>query len=274
MFKRPHYIALAVMVVFTILLLKVPTRAAGNFKRAIGGLFLPLLGLNAAVEQVAESSSIAVLPRHELVRQLEILRLTNQILQAQVMQADEWRKENDRLHAQLGVQRIYPWPMKLARVVSRDPANWWRTLKIDRGARDGVATNAPVLTVNGLAGRVSEVGYAHSQVVLVGDPDCRVSVTIADPKNREQGMIAPFSSSPSDDALVDLSYLSRNAKLAAGQTVVTSGQGSVFPPGIVVGQIADFRTVGYGLYKEARVSLAVKMNQLEEVWVIVRGGQQ
>jgi hypothetical protein len=49
--------------------------------------------------------------------------------------------------------------------------------------------------------------------------------------------------------------------------VVTSGDGGVFPPGILVGQIADFRTMGYGLYREARVSLAVKMNSLEEVWV-------
>ena len=49
--------------------------------------------------------------------------------------------------------------------------------------------------------------------------------------------------------------------------VVTSGVGGIFPPGILVGQIADFRTVGYGLYREARVSLAVKMNSLEEVWV-------
>ena len=157
--------------------------------------------------------------------------------------------------------------MKLARVVARDPANWWRTIKIDRGSRDGIVTNAPVLSVQGLVGRVSEVGYAQSQVVLVGDPDCRVSVLVADDKSREQGVIAPSSSSPSDDTLVELGFISRNSKLTAGQLVVTSGQGGIFPPGIVVGQIADFRTVGYGLYKEARVSLAVKMNALEEVWV-------
>jgi rod shape-determining protein MreC len=184
-----------------------------------------------------------------------------------LMQADDVLKENGRLRAQFGIPRQYPWNKQLARVVARDPANWWRTIRIDRGARDGVATNAPVFTTAGLVGRVSEVGFAQSQVVLVGDPDCRVAVLIADEKSREQGIIAPSSSSPSDDALVDLGFISRNAKLAAGQMVVTSGQGGIFPPGIIVGQIADFRAVGYGLYKEARVSLAVKMNTLEEVWV-------
>ena len=107
-----------------------------------------------------------------------------------------------------------------------------------------------------------------AQVVLVGDPDCRVAVLVGDEKNREQGVIAP-ASSPLDNTLVELSYLSRHAKLAAGQSVVTSGLGGIFPKGIVVGQIADFRSVGYGLYKEALVRLAVKMNRLEEVWVMM-----
>jgi rod shape-determining protein MreC len=55
--------------------------------------------------------------------------------------------------------------------------------------------------------------------------------------------------------------------LTPGQLVVTSGEGGIFPPGLIVGQVADIRAAGYGLYKEARVSLAVKMNTLEEVWV-------
>ena len=49
---------------------------------------------------------------------------------------------------------------------------------------------------------------------------------------------------------------------------LTSGIGGVFPKGIVVGQLADFRTVN-GLYKEAVVRLAVRMNRLEEVWVMM-----
>ena len=101
----------------------------------------------------------------------------------------------------------------------------------------------------------------------MGDPDCRVAVLVGDERSREQGFIAP-SSSPIDNSLVELSYLSRNAKLAAGQSVVTSGIGGIFPKGIIVGQVADFRSVGYGLYKEAFVRLAAKLNRLEEVFVL------
>ena len=269
MLNRPHYIALGVVVLLTIVLLKLPTRAKANLKLAISGLFLPAYALAGSSEDLAVRSSYALLSRDELIRQLQEQQKTNQLWQIYTRRAEEWKRENDRLRDALGLQRQYPWKLKPARVVGRDPANWWKSITLDRGSRDGVALNSPVLSGDGLVGRIAEVGVTQSRVVLVGDPDCRVSVLVGDEKNREQGMIAPVSSSPLDNSLVDLSYLSRNSKLAAGQPVVTSGSGGVFPKGIVVGQIAAFRDVGFGLYKEAQVRLAVKMNRLEEVFVIM-----
>jgi rod shape-determining protein MreC len=269
MLKRPHYIALGVVLLLTIVLLKLPTRAAANLRLAISSIFLPSFGLASSTRNLVEKSSYAALPRGELIRQIETLQREKQETRLRLMQADEALRENMRLRDQFGIARQYPWKRQFARVVARDPANWWRTIVIDRGSRDGVVTNAPVVTDEGLVGRVSEVGFAQSRVVLLGDPDCRVSVLVGDDKSREQGVIAPASSSPLDNTLVELGYLSGSSKLSAGQPVVTSGIGGIFPKGIVVGQVADFRTVGYGLYKEALVRLAVKMNRLEEVWVMM-----
>lgn len=267
MLKRPHYVALGVVVMLTIILLKLPGRTASNLKLAIAGSFLPPFGLASSAKRLADSSSYAAIPRRTLIERILQLEKENKDAQMRLMQAQEAAKESARLRQQLGMAQRYLWKAKPAHVIARDPANWWRTLRIDIGSRDGVATNAPVLTPEGLVGRLSELGYATSQVVLIGDPDCRVAVFVGNGPTREQGVIMPSSSSPLDSTLVDLSYLSRNAKLAVGMPVVTSGIGGIFPPGIPVGQIADFRTIGYGLYREARVSLAVKMNSLEEVWV-------
>jgi rod shape-determining protein MreC len=265
--KRPQYIALSVVVLLTIILLKLPTRAAANFKRAVSGMFLPLFGLGDSAETLAVNSSYALLPRHALIQRIEELEREKQSNAIRLMQADEVMKQNARLSVLHSAGRQFPWNKKLARVVSRDPANWWRTIRIGLGSRDGVVPFAPVFTANGLVGRVSEVGFAQSQVLLVGDPGCRVAVHVGE--TREQGVIAPSSSSPLDDTLIELSYLSRHAKLLPGQLVVTSGIGGIFPKGLIVGQVADVRSAGYGLYKEARVSLAVKMNTLEEVWVMM-----
>ncbi len=265
--KKPQYIALSVVVLLTLLLLKLPTRATANFKRAVSGMFLPMFGLASSTEDLAVKSSYWVLPRHVLVQRIEELEKEKQSTAIRLMQADEVLRQNARLSQLLIAAPQYPWNKKLARVVSRDPANWWRTIRIGLGSRDGVVPYAPVFTPSGLVGRVSEVGFAQSQVLLVGDPGCHVAVHVGE--TQEQGVIAPSSSSPLDDTLIELGYLSRHAKLQPGQLVVTSGIGEVFPKGLIVGQIADVRSAGDGLYKEARVSLAVKMNTLEEVWVMM-----
>jgi rod shape-determining protein MreC len=266
MFKRPHYIAVGVVIVLTVVILKLPSRTTAQLKLAISGLFLPLFGLASSAHQATERAGSAVTSRSDLRKEIERLRQENAELRLRGSQTAEMARENQRLRQQLGLPRQHPeWKLQLGSVVARDPANWGRSLRIDVGLRDGVVTNAPVLTVEGLVGRVTEVHYTQSQVALLGDPDCRVSVMIEE--TRDMGMITPASSSPLDNVIVDLSYLSRSSPLRAGQRVVTSGHGGVFPKGILVGHIVDFRTIGYGLYNEARVRVAVKMNALEEVFV-------
>jgi rod shape-determining protein MreC len=277
MVKRPHYIILGVVILLTLVIWKLPSRTASQIKLAISSTFLPLFGLSHSTHDLAKKGGNAVVPRAELLKQIEQLQTENQELRLGGAQWEEAARENARLRQALGWQQQMPWKVKLARVIGRDPANWWRSIKIDVGTRDGVVVNAAVLTPNragsgqpkaNLVGRVSEVTYAQSQVVLLGDPDCRVSVLIEGPAP-EHGVIAPASSGALDPSIVDVGYLSRTApsQLKAGQRVLTSGLGNIFPSGIVVGQIVDFRSVDYGLYSAARVKLAVDMDSVEEVWV-------
>jgi rod shape-determining protein MreC len=148
----------------------------------------------------------------------------------------------------------------------RDPANWWRTVQIDLGSRDGARTDSPVISATGsLVGRVTSVSYTKSQVVLVGDPNCRVSATV---ENAARDMGVVIASGPLDTSLVDLTYLASSANLKPGQSVITSGLGGVFPKGIPIGQIVDARSVEYGLYTDARVKLNANLGSLEQVWVL------
>jgi rod shape-determining protein MreC len=249
----------------TLVVLKLPARTTSQLKSALSGLFLPFFGLSGSAENFAEKAGDALAPRSALLAQIEQLQTENQQLKLQVAQWEAAAKENARFRQYYGWDKQGNYKCKLARVIGRDPANWWRTLRIDKGLRDGVTTNCAVLTPEGLVGRVTEAGLAQAQVVLLGDPNCRVSVLVDE--TRDHGIIAPASSSPLDPALVDLSYLPRQSQLRAGQRIVTSGDGGIFPPGILVGYLVDFRSIGYGLYQEARVKLAVRMNSLEEVFV-------
>jgi rod shape-determining protein MreC len=149
----------------------------------------------------------------------------------------------------------------------RDPANWWRTVQIDLGSRDGIQTNQPVLTAEGLVGRVSAVSYVSSQVVLVGDQNCRVSAMVEN-ATHDMGVLTPGG--PLDSSLVQLGYLASSANLKPGQDVLTSGLGGIFPRGIPIGKIVDVQTVEYGLATEASVKLNANLGALEQVWVMFK----
>lgn len=249
-----------------VLLLSLPSSAASHLKLALGSLFLPLFGLAGAAQQLPADLVDSVLPRRELLREIDTLRHQNQQLQVEKLQANAIAYENEQLRDLLAWQRQQPWKLKLANVVIRDPANWWRTVEIDLGSRDGLTANLPVLTADGLVGRVSSVGYTRSQVVLIGDPNCRVSALVEDPA-RDTGILS--ASGPLDSSLALLTYLPSNASLKSGQQVVTSGIGGIFPKGIPLGQIVDSRQVELGLYTEARVKLSANLGSLEEVWVLM-----
>jgi rod shape-determining protein MreC len=265
MLKRLHYIALGLVVFLTLVILNLPSQTSARVKLGIGSLFLPLFGLASTSQHLTSAAADAVVPRGELLKVNDGLRRENQQLRLQAMQTQETASENARLRQLVGWQRQTPWKLKLAKVVLREPANWWRTVQIDLGSRDGLRVNLAVLTTDGLVGRISAVSLTRSQVVLLGDPNCKVSARVEN-ETRDTGVIGP--SGPLDTEFVVLGYLSRNANLKPAQIVVTSGEGGIFLKGIPIGQLVDVQTVEYGLRTEARVKLAANLNALEEVWVM------
>jgi len=265
MFKRPYYIAVALVALLTLLVLNLPSRTTTRFKLALGSIFLPLFGVAGGMQQAVARTGDSLLPKSELIRANEALRRQNDALRLQAIQAAETASENDRLRQLVGWQKQSPWKLKLARVLSHDPANWWRTVQIDLGSRDGLRENLPVLTPDGLVGRISEVSLMRSKVVLIGDANCKVPAVVEN-AGRDKGMIV--SSGPFDGSFVNLTYLANNADLKPGQRVVTSDLSAIYPKGIPIGIIADVRLVESGLYYEAEVKLTAKLSSLDEVWVL------
>ncbi|HEX4121826.1 MAG TPA: rod shape-determining protein MreC [Verrucomicrobiae bacterium] len=267
MLKKSHYIAIVVVVLVVVALLKLPLETMGKVKLAISGLFLPLFGLAGSTHELAGEAQKELTPRRELVREIDQLRRQNQEQKIQLEQDASLWNENARLRAAESWPGQTRWRVKLARVIARDPANWWRSVELDLGARDGIRTNFPVMTSDGLVGRVQSVSATRCQVVLLGNPELRVAAIVG--TNYETGIITAGSSLPQDQGMIELDLLSGNSLVHPGETVVTWGAGGVFPYGIPIGKIVDSRPKEYGLSMEARVKLAANLNALEEVWVKV-----
>lgn len=267
MLKRAHYWALGIVTVLTLLLLNLPPTAAGRVKLAVSGVFLPLFGLTGSGQSFVDRTSYSLLTRRTLISEVERLRKENEQLRLAATQGRDALNENARLRAMLGWQPQTSWKRRPAHVVGREPTTWWRSVTIDFGARDGAQVNQPIITNDGLVGRIRSVGPTHSEVALIGDPECGVSAIVAE--TRDNGLIQEARSSAVGDGFVTFRTLQNSPRIMAGHQVLSSGLGGIFPKGIPVGEIADSRTVEGGLYTEARLRLFANLNRLEEVWVII-----
>lgn len=268
MLRRPHYIAVGLVALLTLLVLNLPGQTTTRLKLALGSLFLPLFGLASGAQQAAGHTGNALLSKGELLRLNESLHRENQLLRLQATQAEELGRENARLRELLERRAQTKRQYKLANVVLRDPANWWRTVQIGLGSRHGLSNNLPVLSAEGfLVGRIANTSPTLAQVLLLGDPNCKVAA-IVENESREAGVLG--AGGPFDSSLVEMKcYLSRTSNLKPGQRVVTSGDGGIFPKGILIGTITDARPVESGLYTVAQVKLAANLANLEEVWVLL-----
>lgn len=265
MLKRSHYIALSLVVLLSLIILNLPSRASARFKVAIGSLFLPFLGLANSSHQLIGKAADELTPRRVLLLENENLRQGNEQLRFKLKQAEATDRENTRLRQLLGWQQQPGLKLKLARVVLREPSNWWRTIQINLGSRDGITNNLAVLSSDGcLVGRVASVSPTRSQVVLLGDPNCHVAAVVEN-DTHDTGVIGPL-----DRRFAELAYLSQTANLKPGQAVLTSGLGGIFPKNLPIGQIVDSQPIEYGFGTVARVKLAANLDALEEVWVIMQ----
>ena len=268
MLKRPHFIALGLVGLLALVLLNLPHQASDRLKLAIGSLFLPLFGLSKSGQQLARQGADAVAPRSDLIKENAALLRTNQLLKMDEAQLEILQRENNNLRQLLQWQQRSPWgpKLRLANVIARDPANWWQIIHLDLGSRDGVRADLPVLSPTGeLVGRVSAVSLTRSDVMLLGNAECRVSVIVE--KSGQTGILVG-GASPVDHTLVTLSFLSGSGNLKPGQAVLTTGL-AVLPPGVRVGQLAEEPYMTGQGYAEATVKLWADPGALSEVWVLL-----
>jgi rod shape-determining protein MreC len=266
--------AIGSVVFLLLVLLNLPAAAASRLKLALGSVFLPLFGVVGPARVALDAAALRFLPRSALIAELERLRLENARLQIQTAQGDAAIAENNRLRALYAAPPRGATKLRIAHVVGRDPSTWWRMVQIDVGSREGIHTNQVVMTSEGLVGRISQVQYSFSQVALVGDAECGVAVVVKE--TRELGVIRPGQTLVGDGSMVEMTALQSGPKMMAGHTLLTSGQGGVFPGGangavpigIPVGRIVDTRSLDNGATTTARVQLSASFNRLEEVWVL------
>lgn len=200
----------------------------------------------------------AVKSRRDLDRQNRELRTENEVLRQQVRALGEAGRENSRLTHLLNLTEHTGFKTIGARVIGRDAGNWWKSIQIDRGSNDGLRANMTVLNADGLIGKVVECTRGEARVLLLIDPNCKVSALLQDA--REPGVVAG----------TQMTYVNRAATIKPGESVITSGLGGIFPKGILIGTVVSAQlNPQTGMYQDVTIKPAVDFRRLEEVVVIL-----
>lgn len=190
------------------------------------------------------------------------------------------REENNKLRQFLQLPPVSSYPVLQAEVISQDPDNWFRTIIINKGSADGIATYMPVVALQtvvipaennkpaeskltvGIVGKVIQVNPHSARILPLTDQFSRIGVTV-----KKTGHWALLNGqSPHQDApLID--YLSLGVFISPGDEIVTSGGDGIFPRGLPVGTVGK-RIERLGSFQKAEINPMIDFKKLDFVIVI------
>lgn len=184
----------------------------------------------------------------------------------QLINYHELQKENERLKNALEFKENYPELSVVgASVVATDPSDPFYGFTINKGTYAGISVGDAVVTQDGLVGIVTRVSTVYAKVSTVFDPDVKVSCYGL--QSDDYGILKG-DKQYADQNRVQLTHLDTNAAVRAGDLIVTSGLGGVYPKGLVVGYVKDVVSNNVDISLTAIVEPGAKITSLTDVIVI------
>jgi rod shape-determining protein MreC len=175
---------------------------------------------------------------------------------------EEMRKENLRLKKLLSFSDEQAHQKIMAQVVGWDSANEFKVIRLNKGAKDGMRTMAPVVTDHGLVGYVYRVTDHYADVLTILDQNNRVDIVVE--RTRTHGIVEGVF-----NFKCALKYIMRNDPVEVGDKLITAGVGGIYPKGYKVGMITDITKENFGMTLSIEVVPSVDFHKLEEVVVLI-----
>ncbi|MCL2631638.1 MAG: rod shape-determining protein MreC, partial [Coriobacteriia bacterium] len=202
----------------------------------------PIQSLGYSMTTPARALSHAFDSNDLSASEIDAILAENAHLRSEVIRLQEYEQESKRLSDLMDIVDVYGLESVGARVISRSTDPWNRTIIINKGTAAGVRVGMPVMSVNGIIGRVESSGSSSSVVRLITDQNSSVAVFLQG--SRTDGMLVG-----SPDGTLYLRYIGLDTFVEPGMTVVTSGLGGVYPKGIPVGTVQSVEWLPSDIYR-------------------------
>jgi rod shape-determining protein MreC len=183
-------------------------------------------------------------------------------LQGQIIELQQSLSETSILSALVDFARANPeYSYQGAAVIGYDTSPFVRYVLINRGSDHGLQRGMPVVTQQGLVGRIAAVTSSAARVQLLIDPASSVNVRL-DPS----GAQAVLNGQITGEVVLDM--IPQDVSIQPGDLVLTSGLGGGYPPNLLVGQVTGIRSRDQDLFQRATIQTVADFSQLEIVLVI------
>ena len=194
----------------------------------------------------------------------------NEALKEQLQNAELLEKENERLRDYLDMKNKYPsFAMEEGMVISHSSGNYITNFTLNRGTLHGIAPNMPVITKDGIVGYVVEVGLNWCMVSTLIETATSVGAYI--PRSEVVGIVSG-DYSMRHEGTCKIGYIDATADVQVGDTVYSSGTGSVYPADLKIGTITAIEANEYDRTLVATITPAVDFSSLK--WVMIITGYQ
>lgn len=208
---------------------------------------------------------------------LKEVKKENDILKSKIDEIESIKAENielkkqlDSLKDELNINYVLTnYDTVNATIISRNINYWYNTITINKGSKDNIKKEMPVVNKKGLIGKVISTtsNTATVRLLTTTDSNNKISVTIDNNGTKINGLINGYNEV--DNTLL-VEGISNTKSVIVGSTVYTSGLGGVFPSGILIGSVETITTDNYDLSKIIKVKPNVDFLDINYVSILIR----
>jgi len=241
-------------------------RAVRDIQTGYYSAIAPFFKAGSAIETKARALQTETHHSKELEVKLHEAEMQMHRLELIESRYRDLEKENASLRDAVKFKASTKFDVVAAQIVRRQPTTWWQTVEIDRGKDFNIDAQYPVLSSEGLVGKVDLVRDDRSSVVLLTDESSQVSAKVEG--TPEVGILVGQRGQFEGTPMLRLRYLSKEAaSVKPGQRVFTTGRGGIFPANILLGTVESIEK--NSLDSEALVRPSVNFGDLETVFVVL-----
>ncbi len=262
---------LKIIIILAVLLTAVLAVMAGLTNKSVPELMVQ--GILAPFRAAATSLTKTAERYYSYMFRYEALEAENESLKAQIAnmedaarQADATERENTRLRNQLNFKDSHDtYELVDAYIIGWSSTDWSNTVTINRGSNSGIAENMVAITdVGEVVGLVTQVGPNFAVVKTVLDSTLEISATIT--TSGYNGMVSG-GYIDGNEKYLQMDYLPSSSIIRNKDQVVTSGS-TVYPRGLVLGQVVDAGFKETGVAKYAVLKPAADISSLEQIFIV------